>query len=111
MAIINTTDDGLRKLIFEHECVIVKYHSLNCPICERLVPVYENLSESEEYEGIIFVRMNANENPVAQLFVKEQTMPFTSVYKDGFLVECRTVQTERELKNILDKLKKAKGNK
>lgn len=109
MSIIHGNDEELRKLTQENSLIIVKYHTAKCPICERLVPVYKNLSEAKEYNEIKFVRMNADENPVAKLFVKDQSMPFVATYKNGLLIECRTVQTEDELKYMLNKLVEAKN--
>ena len=110
MAIVNINDDELRQQIFENSCVIVKYHTENCPICKQLTPVYERLSEDPQYKGIEFIRMNADENPVAKMFVKEQNIPFVAIYKDGLLLECRTLETEEQLRSILNRLKRAQAN-
>lgn len=43
---------------------MVDFYSNNCPPCERVAPLYEELSESDEFQDhVIFLKINVEEQP------------------------------------------------
>jgi thiol-disulfide isomerase/thioredoxin len=105
LAIINTDDTGLRRLTHERMKVLAQFTSTNCTICEALAPVFEKLAGDEEYQGIAFVRLNSDENPVAKQLMQERSAPFFVSYTQGRLLECDTCSTEAEVLAQLDRLR------
>ncbi|WP_114777483.1 thioredoxin family protein [Botryobacter ruber] len=104
MTITESNDNHLRQLIFEKPRVIVKYTDEECLICKELSPSFASLSSDPTYGEIVFVRMNAKENPVSSKEVKLTGTPFFATYKNGTLLECGVVSTEEGIKAMLAKL-------
>ncbi len=104
MAVIESKDEELGKLVYTEKCVVIKYYTKDCENCKTLNPVFEKFSNTEKYEKILFIRLNANENPVAQQFIKTQELPFMVSYKNGLLIESKTIASEKEMKHLLDNL-------
>lgn len=45
---------------------MIDFTSQNCPPCKKVAPLYEELSESEEFEGkVVFLKVDVDENPDA----------------------------------------------
>lgn len=104
MTILESTDTELRKLIFEHERVIVKFVDDSCPVCKALAPSFEGFAADPSYSPIAFVRMSARENPVSSQSVKLTGTPFFAIYRNGTLQDCGIVATERGIQDLLAKL-------
>lgn len=104
MAIFAANDENLREHIHENSCVFVTYMSPTCGICESLMPSIRLLSQKPQYENIVFIEIDADENPVAKLEMHEKQLPFVNTYKKGLLIECDTVSTEYDVMKKLAKL-------
>jgi thiol-disulfide isomerase/thioredoxin len=106
MAIIQSTDQQLRKLGLNDKFTIVFYDNENCSYCKRLIDPYIELSERPEYHEISFLRISAEENPVARAEVDLKRMPFLSIYKQGLLIDCGCVRSVNGIIRFLEKLKR-----
>ena len=104
-AIIDTNDEGLRQLTHERLKVFAKFTDDDCAICLALSPGFARFADEATYEGIVFVRLAADENPVAKLLMKERAAPFFVSYCQGRLLECDTRTTEADVQAQLDRLR------
>ncbi|MDQ3073813.1 MAG: thioredoxin family protein [Bacteroidota bacterium] len=105
MAVKETSDDRLIFELLNNERVILKYHTDTCgEICLKLKVVYDELSEGGIYNDIAFLRINADNNPIALKHINERKQPIMNIYHNGFLVECRTVDTKERIEDLLNKL-------
>jgi hypothetical protein len=104
MPVKQTTDNELRSLIFENPRVIVKFTKTDCPVCERMGKVYLKLSEQPRFSNIIFMLMDASENPVSSQEVQLTGTPFFATYKNNVLATCKLVADEKELEELLIEL-------
>jgi hypothetical protein len=105
MAIKETSDENLIFELLESDCVILKYHTDACgEVCEKLRIVYQELSDDSRYDDILFLRINADNNPIALKHIQEKKQPIMNIYHKGDLVECRTVDTRGRIEDLLDKL-------
>lgn len=104
MTILEATDHQLRTLIFEHPRVIVKFVAEDCPVCKELSPYFSECAQNQKYEGIIFIIMNAAENPVSSKEVAMTGTPFFVVYKSSVLIYCSLISTKEGVENVLKKL-------
>jgi thiol-disulfide isomerase/thioredoxin len=103
MAVIQSSNDDLRKFVYDQQYVIVNFYTKDdCPSCDELLRVFEQLSE--DYKNITFVLMNANDNPVAKNLINKHKKPFFGVYKEGLLVDCSIISSREELSLMLNKL-------
>lgn len=101
MKIIDTNDDGLRTLIHDYPRVLAKFTSANCSICELLAPPFERFSSDPRFTNTLFLRLDADENPVARKMMDAKIAPFFVSYCRGRLVECDTLRTEEEVQQML----------
>jgi thiol-disulfide isomerase/thioredoxin len=104
MPILYLNDDDLRALSSEEENIMVMYYQRDCPICQGLTPVFEQMSRNSRYEEISFVMIDADENPTAKLFVGDKKLPLIAVYKEGVVNAADTVGTDVELQNFANML-------
>ena len=104
MAVIISTEEDLRKLSYEKPYLSVKYHNDYIPVCQELYKTYEQLSNDQKYSAITFVRINADENRIAQKLIEKDVYSFMSIYKKGLLIESRTISNENDIEALLDKL-------
>jgi thiol-disulfide isomerase/thioredoxin len=103
MPVIRSNNDDLRKFLFDKQYVVVKFDTMeDCPVCIELVPIFEHLSD--EYTDMVFVTMNSEDNPTAKQLILRHKKPFVGVYKEGLLVECKIISSEKDLISMLDKL-------
>ena len=97
----DATDTDLRQLIYSQECVLVKYVDDDCTVCKTLAPHLEQFANDPRYAHILFLRLNAAENPVAVREVEFTKAPFVAAYRNGRLMHCETVLTEQRVEKIL----------
>ncbi len=104
MEIIETNDAGLRQLVHDYSKVLVKFTATNCAICEHLRPIFELFATNRAYADIAFLRLSADQNPVAKQLMDQQAAPFFVSYCQGRLVHCDTLYTEQQLRAQLHAL-------
>ncbi|WP_303311740.1 thioredoxin family protein [Hymenobacter sp. BT730] len=105
MHVLDTHDADLRRLTHEKAKVFAKFTSENCPTCEELAPSFMQFAADPAFESIFFVRLNSEENPVASKMMQEKVAPFFVSYCQGQLLECDTLFTEAEVKNMVLRLR------
>jgi hypothetical protein len=106
MAVIISTEEELRNLSYEKPYVAIKYHNDKIPFCLELYKKYSQLSELEKYNDITFVRINSEENQIAKKLIEKDVYSFMSIYKNGLLIESKTISNENDIKSLLDKLER-----
>ncbi|GGG42737.1 thioredoxin family protein [Hymenobacter glacieicola] len=104
MKVIDTNDEGLRTLIHDYPRVLAKFTSENCAVCDLLAPPFEQFSVDSRFLTTVFLRLDADENPVARKMMDAKVAPFFVAYCRGRLVECDTLRTEQEVLTMLTHL-------
>lgn len=95
------TDTDLRQLVFSNDYVLVKFVDDNCTICQALAPKLTALANDPHFAHVLFLRLNADSNPVASKEIGFTQAPFFAAYRNARLVHCETVYTEQHIKDIL----------
>ena len=103
--IIDTDDEGLRRYTHDQLKVIAKFTADNCPICKMLEPSFARFAEEAAYQGILFVRLDSDETPVARQLMNQRSAPFFVSYCQGRLLECDTRETEADVVAQLNRLR------
>ncbi len=103
--VVDTDDEHLRRLTHEHLKVFAKFTSENCPVCAALAPPFAKFVDDPENVGILFVRLNSDENPVAKKLMQERVAPFFVSYCQGRLLECDALTEEAQVVAQLDRLR------
>ena len=104
--VVDANDEELRRITHENLKVFAKFTSENCATCELLSPPFAKFAADPGYEGIAFVRLASDENPVARQLMDQRVAPFFVSYCQGRLLECDTRTTEEEVKSQLDRLRR-----
>jgi thiol-disulfide isomerase/thioredoxin len=86
MALTLATDQNFNQLLQDNSLVLVKYYADWCGNCKLIAPKVRRISEEEQYAGIIFVDINAEENPEARKTAGVDILPFFAAFKNGELV-------------------------
>ncbi|TDN37945.1 thioredoxin [Hymenobacter sp. UV11] len=103
--VVDTDDEQLRRLTHEHLKVFAKFTSDNCAACELLAPPFAKFVEDPQNVGILFVRLDSDQNPVAKKMMLEKVAPFFVSYCQGRLIECDALTEEAHVVAQLDRLR------
>lgn len=103
--VVDTDDGHLRRLTHEHLKVFAKFTSEDCAACALLAPPFARFADASENVGILFVRLNSDQNPVAKKLMDEKAAPFFVSYCQGRLLECDALATEAEVVAQLGRLR------
>ena len=103
--VVDADDEQLRRLIHEHLKVFAKFTSQDCSICEELSPNFTKFVDAPENVGILFARLDSDENPVAKKLMQDKAAPFFVSYCQGRLLECDALTTDAEVTAQLDRLR------
>lgn len=103
--VVDIDDAHLRRLTHEHLKVFAKFTSENCAVCEELSPGFARFVDDPQNVGILFARLNSDENPVAKKLMQEKVAPFFVSYCQGRLLECDALTTDAEVIAQLDRLR------
>ncbi|MFD1872316.1 thioredoxin domain-containing protein [Hymenobacter bucti] len=103
--VLDTDDNHLRRLIHEHMKVFAKFTAEDCEICSALAPPFTKFADDAQNVGILFVRLNTDENPVAKKMMEEKVAPFFVSYCQGRLLECDALVHESQVVEQLKRLR------
>ena len=103
--VVDADDESLRRLIHEHLKVFAKFTSEDCKICEALAPPFAKFVDAPENVGILFIRLNSDQNPVAKKLMDEKIAPFFVSYCQGRLLECDALTEEKQVTDQLARLR------
>jgi thioredoxin 1 len=105
MAVSETTDAFLFLQVSENELVILKYHTDDCgAVCQEFIPIYEEISENPRYKDVIFLTINAENNPVAKRRILDVRQPVMTIYSKGRLLDSRHTSTREGVEQLLHEL-------
>lgn len=105
MAVTLTTDSFLFLQVAENDRVVLRYHTDDCGApCKDFIPIYEELSEYPRYNGVIFLTVDGEQNPMAKRRILDKNQPVITVYFKGRLMDSRHSTTKEGLTELLDEL-------
>lgn len=96
-----STDSDFSQLIQQHEKVVVKYFANWCGTCRLFSPKYKKISEKEEFNGVLFLDVNAEENPESRKLANVTNLPYFAVFKNGQLVSADTTAKEEGVEKLI----------
>jgi thioredoxin 1 len=99
-----STDADFGALIQQNENVVVKYFANWCGTCRLFSPKFKKMSDKEEFSGVTFLDINAEENPEARKLAGVSNLPFFAVFKNGQLLAADTTSKEESVENLIKKL-------
>ncbi len=105
MPVTETSDEYLFLQVAEHDRVILKYHTDDCgQPCINFIPIFEGLSNEPMYKAVVFLVINAENNPKAKERILEKKQPVITIYFKGQLLDSRHASTKEGVEELLTEL-------
>lgn len=105
MPVTETSDEYLFLQVAEHDKVILKYHTDDCgQPCINFIPIFEDLSNDANYKDVVFLVINAENNPKAKQRILVKKQPVVTIYFKGQLLDSRHASTREGVEELLNEL-------
>ena len=105
MPVTETSDAFLFLQVTENPLVILKYHTDDCgTACKEFIPIYEQISEDPRYRDVLFLTINAENNPVAKRRILDVRQPVITIYSKGRLLDSRHTSSREGVEELLQEL-------
>ncbi|GAA4819724.1 thioredoxin family protein [Algivirga pacifica] len=104
MAYVETNDQGFKNEVESNEKVMVKFYAGWCGSCKLFKGKYRRISEDEQYNGVKFLYINAEENPEARKAAGVTNLPFFATFKNGSLVAANATNKEDVVRDMITAL-------
>ena len=105
MPVTETSDSYLFLQVTENPLVILKYHTDDCGwVCREFIPIYEQISDDPKYRNVLFLTINAEDNPVAKRRILELKQPVITIYCKGRLMDSRHTSSKEGVEEMLREL-------
>jgi len=105
MAVIIGTDADIEQTLEKSEKVIVKYFADWCGSCKLIAPKFKRLSNDEQFAGITFLEINAEENEIARKMANVDNLPYFATFKNGAFSKGSATSKEEVIVTMLNDLK------
>jgi thioredoxin 1 len=99
-----STDNDFNTILQNNPMVVVKYFANWCGTCRLFSPKYKKMSDKDEFKGIVFLDINAEENPDARKLADVHSLPFFAVFKNGQLLAADATSKEEGVEKLIKKL-------
>jgi len=99
--VIKTTDNEFDELIKNNSKVVIKYFASWCGSCRLFAPKFSKISNKEEYSDVLFLDVNAEENPGARKFGGVTNLPYFVVVKNGVVISADTTAKEEGVEKMI----------
>jgi thioredoxin 1 len=104
MAVLVSDDKSFKDQISGNQKVIVKYYADWCGSCKLFSPKYKRISGEEKFKDILFLDVNAENNPDARRMGEVKNLPSFAIFKNGQMLESLATNKEEALLELIQKL-------
>lgn len=104
MSVIECVDKDFSDSLSANDKVVVKYFANWCGSCKLFSPKYKRLSNDDRFSDVVFLDVNAEDNPVARKLGGVDNLPFFAVFKNGELVDGVATSKEDKLVEMLNSI-------
>jgi len=98
------TDENFAAELAGNENVVIKFYADWCGSCRLFAPKFTRLSNTDTYQNIKFLEVNAEESPEARKVANVNNLPYFATFKNGQLVQGETTSKEEFLVKMLEQL-------
>ena len=97
-----STEAELNAFFADNTHAVISYFlGDECEGCDELLPVFGGISREPGYEQIRFGAMQAQPGSIAENLVNQRGVPFVAIYKNGEMIKCASVNSEKEFRKML----------
>ncbi len=107
MSVVKSTDSEYKAQIEQNEKVAIKFYADWCGSCKLIAPKYRRLSEAEENSDVLFLDVNAEENPEIRKWAGVNNLPFFAMVNNGQIVAGDFTSKIDFVEKMLTQLKEA----
>ncbi|MDQ3073330.1 MAG: thioredoxin family protein [Bacteroidota bacterium] len=104
MAVVRVNDQTFKEAVGQNGQVIIKFFADWCGSCKLISPKYKRLSEDERFSNVMFLEINAEENPEARRWAGVTNLPYFAALKGGQVVEADSFGKEEKIIDLLMKI-------
>jgi|SRR6476469_7935626 len=104
MTVIDATDANFEELLSQHPKAVVKYYADWCGHCRLLAPYYAWLAAQPQFQGLTFLRVNAETNPLARHRGRVNNLPFFAAFQQGQLLNFLSTTHKQNIDELAESL-------
>ncbi|MGB0712246.1 MAG: thioredoxin [Gammaproteobacteria bacterium] len=86
MATVALTKDSFEKTVEDNDFVIIDFWAPWCGPCQSFGPVYEEISDKPEYEGIVFAKVNTEEEQDLAGYFQIRSIPTLMIMREKVII-------------------------
>ena len=86
MATVELTKDTFEKTVEDNDFVIIDFWAPWCGPCQSFGPVYEATSNKEEYAGIVFAKVNTEEQQALAGHFQIRSIPTLMILREKVMI-------------------------
>jgi thioredoxin len=86
MATVNLTKETFEQTVNDHAFVIVDFWAPWCGPCRSFAPIYEQASEKEENEDIVFAKVNTEEEQELAAWFQIRSIPTLMILREKVII-------------------------
>ena len=98
-------DQGLKELLKTHSKIVIKFYANWCGICRLFAPKYQKISNKNANENLLFLEINAEENPWSRNMVNITNLPFIATISNEKVIETSATSKIEYVERMVDRLK------
>ncbi len=105
MAVTLATDADFQSYIGSNERVIVKYFAGWCGSCKLFSPKFRRMSEEEKNKNILFLDIDAENNPEARKTAGVSNLPFFATFVNGDILKADFTAKEETVEKMIEEIR------
>lgn len=98
------TDSDFENVLKSKEKVVVKYFAGWCGNCRLIAPKFKRSSDDPRFTDVLFVEVDAENNPMARKVAGVDNLPFFAVFKNGTLIEGHATSKIETVEEMIAKI-------
>ncbi len=104
MSLIVSNDQDFQNHLTENSNVVVKYYADWCGSCKLFAPKFKRIASDEKYKDLVFIDINAEQNPLARKLGNVKSLPTFAIFKNGQLLDSVCTTKEEGFLELIKKL-------
>jgi len=101
---LQNVQDILSKAGSENQLVVIDFSATWCGPCKQISPFYKELSESEDFANVVFLKVDVDENPETAAKYGVSAMPTFIFIKAGEVIDRLMGANPGRLQEMIEEL-------